>query len=89
LTELKVAADLAAVAMSVVSFLLFGADKRRAVRGEFRVRERTLLSSALLGGPGAFLGMLVFRHKTKKPLFRFLVPLFFVLDAALLAAVNL
>ncbi len=89
LTELKVAADLAVAAMSVVSFFLFGVDKRRAVRGEFRVRERTLLFSALLGGPGAFWGMRVFHHKTRKPLFRFLVPAFLILDAVLLAAVNL
>lgn len=86
--KLRTAAYLAVAAMSVLSFFLFGADKRRAVRGEFRIRERTLLLSALLGGPGALLGMRLFHHKTRKPLFRVLVPAFFVLDAILLAAVT-
>ena len=78
----------AVAAMSVFSFFLFGVDKRRAVRGAFRIRERTLLLSALLGGPGALLGMRLFHHKTRKPLFRAIVPAFFVLDAILLVVVT-
>lgn len=81
-------AYLAVAAMSVVSFILFGVDKRRAIRGLWRVPERTLLLCALFGAPGALLGMGVFHHKTRKPLFRVLVPALLVLDAVLLVAVR-
>ena len=44
-------------------------------RGRRRVPEATLLVAAgLFAAPGAVLGMYLFRHKTKKALFRFGVP---------------
>ena len=53
--------------MSVVAFGLYGLDKRRAVRGEWRISERTLHGAELLGGwPGGWLGQRVFHHKGKK-----------------------
>lgn len=53
--------------MSLVCFVLYGVDKRRAGRGGRRVPEQTLHLLALAGGwPGAFLGQRHFRHKTKK-----------------------
>ncbi len=71
--------------MSVISFILFGADKARAVRGDRRIRERTLLlSAALFGAPGALLGMLCFRHKIRKNAFRLLVPVFLAVQIFLL-----
>jgi uncharacterized membrane protein YsdA (DUF1294 family) len=42
-------------------------DKRRALRGEWRVKEETLLVWALVGGwPAGVWAMRRFRHKTKK-----------------------
>ena len=59
-------------------------DKRRAKRGGRRVRERTLFLSALLGGSlGTFLGMRVFRHKTKHWYFVWGIPLILLAQAAL------
>ena len=53
--------------MSVIAIALYGFDKRRAVSGGLRVRERTLHVVELLGGwPGALIGMQLFRHKTRK-----------------------
>ena len=67
-----------AVAASAAAFGLAGWDKARARRGQARVRERTLLLWGLVGGsPGLVLGMLVFRHKTRKT--AFLAPLALVL----------
>jgi len=61
------------VAASVVSFFLYWKDKRAAVRGAWRTRERTLLLWSLLGGwPGALLGQKLFRHKRRK--LRFMAP---------------
>lgn len=52
--------------MSVVAFLLYGADKRKARNGRWRIRESTLLLTGFFGGAvGALLGMQLFRHKTR------------------------
>ena len=57
--------------MSLVCFLAYGLDKRRAAKGGRRVSERTLHLMAFLGGwPGALLGQRHFRHKTQKMSFR-------------------
>ena len=57
--------------MSVIAFVFYGYDKRQAIRNRPRVPEIILHMLALSGGtPGAFLGQLVFRHKTKKLRFR-------------------
>lgn len=62
---------LALVALNLASFLLFGYDKRQARRNGQRVSERALLLSALVSGTiGAWLGMAVFRHKTRKRSFQ-------------------
>jgi len=71
--------------MSLFALVLYGWDKRMAVRDRWRIPEAVLLSTALLGGgAGALAGMLLFRHKTCKPLFCIFVPLFLLLQAALL-----
>ena len=64
-----------------------GIDKRRAVRGRWRVPERTLLTvCALFGAAGGLMGMKLFRHKTQKPRFRFGVPLMLIAQLALAGA---
>ncbi|QYY44461.1 DUF1294 domain-containing protein [Aneurinibacillus thermoaerophilus] len=55
-----------AVVINVAGFILMGADKRRARRGLWRIKEKTLFLAALLGGAvGCLAGMYTFRHKTK------------------------
>ncbi|PWM38187.1 MAG: DUF1294 domain-containing protein [Clostridiales bacterium] len=73
------------VAINVTAFLAAAVDKRRAKRGRWRLPERTLwLLALLLGSAGLYFGMLVFRHKTQRPLFRFGVPALLVLQAGIL-----
>jgi uncharacterized membrane protein YsdA (DUF1294 family)/cold shock CspA family protein len=56
---------------SLVAFLLYRSDKRRARFGGRRVSEATLQGWALIGGwPGALLAQQVFRHKTRKVSFQ-------------------
>ena len=63
------------IAINLVTFAVYGADKRRARRGAWRVPEKTLFLLPLLGGSvGALLGMRVFRHKTKHWYFVWGVP---------------
>ena len=58
------------IAINILTFFVYGSDKLLAKANAWRVRERTLLILALLGGSvGALLAMRIFRHKTKKPLF--------------------
>ena len=72
-------------AVNLLSFLLYGADKHRAEKGRWRIREKTLFVFPLLGGSfGAFDGMYLFRHKTRHWYFRFGIPLLLLLQAALL-----
>ena len=61
------------IAVNLVALLAYGYDKAIAGGTQMRVPEAVLLGLALIGGsPGAFAGMVLFRHKTSKP--AFLVP---------------
>ena len=72
------------VIINIASFVAFGSDKRRARTGRWRTPERTLLALAFLGGAlGALVGMFTFHHKTRKLLFRVLVPIALVLNIVL------
>lgn len=63
--------DIFAIAvLSIIAFILYGVDKRRAKRGEWRIKEIVLLFFSFFGGAiGGILGMKVFRHKTKHAYF--------------------
>lgn len=55
------------VAMSAITFIVFGFDKLAAQRSRRRVPEKTLHLLSLLGGwPGALIAMQVLRHKRQK-----------------------
>ena len=54
------------VLLSIITFFAYGADKRKAKKGKYRTKEKTLLTLSFLGGAfGGYPAMLVFRHKTK------------------------
>lgn len=75
-------------AINLTAFALMGLDKRKAQRGAWRISEKTLFLTALLGGAlGGTAGMHLFHHKTRHWYFRFGFPLLLVLQ--LLAAVWL
>ena len=74
------------IAINLVTFAVYGNDKRRARRGAWRVPEKTLFLLPLLGGSiGALLGMRVFRHKTKHWYFVWGVPAILLAQIALAA----
>lgn len=57
--------------LSVLAFIMYGANKSAAVQGAWRTSESTLHLIALVGGwPGALVARQVFRHKTTKQPFR-------------------
>lgn len=66
--------------INVVALIAYAVDKFKAQHNRWRIPEATLIIMAFLGGAlGAFLGMYLFRHKTKHWKFRILVPLALVL----------
>ena len=68
--ETAVIAIIIAVILNVVVFFMYGADKKKAKRGEWRTPEKTLILGGLIAPWGAILGMHYFRHKTNKPKFK-------------------
>lgn len=66
--------------LNMRTFGLFYIDKKRSEKNKYRLSEKKLLlSAALMGGVGALLGSILFKHKTRKHLFRFTLPVFFLL----------
>lgn len=71
--------------LSLIAFAACVWDKRQAIAGRPRVPEATLLGLALVGGsPGLLLGMVLVRHKTRKP--AFLAPFVGIMALQLAAA---
>ena len=67
--------------INIIGFFVMGSDKKRARRRAYRIPEFTIFSIALiLGSAGTLLGMLFFKHKTKKPLFFFGLPVLLMLQ---------
>ncbi len=65
------------------ALVLFGVDKCKAANGAWRIPDTILLLVAFCGPFGAYAGMLLFRHKTRKVKF-ILVPVFMFIQSALL-----
>ena len=72
--------------INLVSFMMFGIDKYKARRGQWRISEATLLAVAAIGGSiGAWMGMKVWHHKTLHSKFRYGVPIMLLAHIALIA----
>lgn len=69
-----------------LTFMLL--DKRQAKKHRRRISERTLLATAALGGSiGAWLGMLLFHHKTRHKKFVYGIPAIFLVQVLVYLAV--
>lgn len=71
-------------AVNLAAFIVYGWDKRLAVRERYRISEKTLILLALFGGfIGSLAAMHLFHHKTRKKKFAWGVPAILALQAAL------
>ena len=62
--------------MNIVSFILFGVDKKRSKCHAYRIPEKVLLLITFLGGTfGSLFAIFYFHHKNRKIKFLILVPL--------------
>lgn len=73
------------VVINVIGFVIMGVDKKRAIRGAWRISEASLFFVAFIGGSlGSIIGMQHFRHKTKHWYFQYGMPVILMLQIALL-----
>lgn len=76
--------------MSLTAFALYGADKRKAKKGAWRISEKALLLTSVFGGAiGGLLGMSLFRHKTKHWYFVLINAFFALVYAALFVIIYI
>ncbi len=68
------------IIINILSFILYGIDKLKAIKRKERISERTLILIGILGGSiGSLIGMNLFRHKTKKLKFIISLPLILII----------
>jgi uncharacterized membrane protein YsdA (DUF1294 family)/cold shock CspA family protein len=59
------------IVLSCLTYMLYAFDKAAALQRQWRTQENTLHVLSVLGGwPGAMVAQSMFRHKTKKTIFR-------------------
>lgn len=67
--------------INLFAIFLMKYDKVKAINNQYRVSEKTLFLIALiLGGVGIYIGMYLFRHKTKHVKFTVGIPLIIILN---------
>ena len=71
--------------INILGFFAMGIDKDRAQKKCWRIPEKTLFAIAIMGGGlGTWLGMYMFRHKTKHGYFVKVVSVVMIIQMALL-----
>ncbi len=71
--------------INIIGYAIMGIDKRRAIRGAWRISEASLFFTAAIGGSiGCILGMRHFRHKTKHWYFKYGMPAILVVQILLI-----
>lgn len=63
------------IVLNAYGGLLIRMDKQRAIKGKWRIPEKKYFRLALLGGGvGVYLGMKLFKHKTRHNSFKWGIP---------------
>lgn len=75
--------------INILAALLTAVDKRRAVKGKYRISENCLMTVALFGGAAAeYITMIIIRHKTQHKKFMIGLPLIIFLHIAVIILVS-
>lgn len=77
------------IIINAIAFVLMLTDKLLARNKLMRIPETVLLGTALVGGSlGAFAGMCLCNHKTRKAKFFVSIPVMFLLQVLLIFAIG-
>lgn len=69
------------VGINLLTFIVYGVDKRKAKKKKHRIPEITLIFLSLIGGGlGGLMGMVIFKHKLSKRLFYIGIPIIIILN---------
>lgn len=67
--------------INILAFILFYVDKVKAIKAQWRIPEKTLMTIAIIGGSiGSLIAMRLFRHKTRHPKFYLGIPCVLILQ---------
>ncbi|MDD6140292.1 MAG: DUF1294 domain-containing protein [Bacteroidales bacterium] len=78
------------LAVNALTFLLYGIDKYKAKKSQWRISEATLMMMAVIGGSvGAWTGMQLWHHKTKHRKFRYGIPLILLLQIVMIIFLHI
>ena len=76
------------ILINLISLIIFGIDKIKSIKGKWRISESRLMLVAFFAPFGAYVGMLLFRHKIRKVKF-ILVPIFLFIQIYFILRFNL
>ena len=72
------------IVTNLAGFLLMGVDKQKAKKNQWRIKEKTLFTLAIIGGSlGSILGMFCFHHKTRHYRFMIGMPIILIIQIML------
>ena len=75
--------------INLIAFCAFAIDKFQAISNGWRISEKTLLGISVLGGAtGGWIAMQICRHKTKKPTFKYGLPIMVAIHIAVLTLLK-
>lgn len=67
------------IIINIISLITMALDKLFAIKNIRRISENTLLLIAIAGGVfGTTIGMVIFRHKIRKPKFLIIIPIILI-----------
>ena len=77
------------LAVNIATFLLYGIDKYKAKKNQWRISEATLLTMAAIGGSiGAWAGMRLWHHKTMHKKFKYGISVIIIMQIALVVYLH-
>ena len=77
------------LAVNIATFLLYGIDKYKAKKNQWRISEATLLMMAAIGGSiGTWTGMRIWHHKTMHKKFKYGIPVIIIMQIALVTYLH-
>lgn len=74
------------IIINIIGLFIMAVDKKRAIKQQWRIPEKTLFMCSLLGGSiGTWVGMYAFHHKTKHWYFVIGMPAILIVQIVLVA----